>query len=181
MVRLLIDVVISSAVELCLWEPFQRHHNKCHGVWNNRRLDCMLNRLFRRKSKKTPELRTTGLCGGNPPVIGGFPSQRTSNAANSSIWWCHHYLHVFLYTLDSCKFGENCDYPCHCQNNEVCNPTDGSCPTGCGDGDLREQGDHWYTGAWSGYGCQIGTCWEFEMEYLMRVDYLVIIWWQLSV
>ena len=50
----------------------------------------------------------------------------------------------------------NCDYPCHCQNNDVCDPVDGSCPTGCDDGDLREPGDYVYTGAWSGYGCQIG-------------------------
>ena len=27
---------------------------------------------------------------GNPPVIGGFPSQRASNAENVSIWWWHH-------------------------------------------------------------------------------------------
>ena len=27
---------------------------------------------------------------GEPPVIGGFPSQRTSNAGNVSIWWRHH-------------------------------------------------------------------------------------------
>ena len=27
------------------------------------------------------------LCEGNPPVTGGFPSQRTSSAENISIWW----------------------------------------------------------------------------------------------
>ena len=60
------------------------------GVWNHRRLDCLLNRLFWRKSKKTSKFRVTGLCGGNPPVTGGFPSQRASNAENVSIWWRHH-------------------------------------------------------------------------------------------
>ena len=36
------------------------------------------------------KLRVTGLCGGNPPVTGGFPSQRPSNEENASIWWRHH-------------------------------------------------------------------------------------------
>ena len=39
--------------------------------------------------------RVTGLCEGNPPVAGGFPSQRASNAENVSIWWRHH---------DSCSY-----------------------------------------------------------------------------
>ena len=29
------------------------------------------------------------LCEGNPPVTGGFPSQRVSNAENVSFWWRH--------------------------------------------------------------------------------------------
>ena len=40
--------------------------------------------------RKYQKLRVTGLCEGNPPVIGGFPSQRVRNAKNVSIWWCHH-------------------------------------------------------------------------------------------
>ena len=51
---------------------------------------CLLNRLFRRKSKKTSRLRVTGLCVGNSPVTGEFPTQRASNAENVSIWWRHH-------------------------------------------------------------------------------------------
>ena len=38
---------------------------------------------------KTPKLRITGLCEGNPPWTVGFPSQRASNADNVSIWWRH--------------------------------------------------------------------------------------------
>ena len=34
-----------------------------------RLLDCLLNRLFRHKSKKAPKPRVTGLCVGNSPVI----------------------------------------------------------------------------------------------------------------
>ena len=46
---------------------------------NHRCLDCLLNRLFRWRSKKTSKLHVTGLCEGNLPVAGGFPSQRASN------------------------------------------------------------------------------------------------------
>ena len=57
---------------------------------NHQPQDCLLNRLFRHRSKKTSKLRVTGLCEGNSPVIGEFPTQRTSNAENVSIWWRHH-------------------------------------------------------------------------------------------
>ena len=40
----------------------------------------------RRRSKKTPMLRVTGL---SEPVAGEFPAQRASNAENFSIWWRH--------------------------------------------------------------------------------------------
>ena len=46
--------------------------------------------VFRRRSKKTSNLRVTGLCVGNSPVTGEFPAQRASNAENVSIWWRHH-------------------------------------------------------------------------------------------
>ena len=36
----------------------------------------LFNHVFRRRSKKTSKPRVTGLCEGNPPVTGGFPSQR---------------------------------------------------------------------------------------------------------
>ena len=51
---------------------------------------CMLDLLFRRRSKKTSKLRATGFRKGNTPVAGGFPSQIVSNADNISIWWRHH-------------------------------------------------------------------------------------------
>ena len=55
-------------------------HNERHPVSNYLRLNCLLNCLFRRASQKTSKLRVTGLCEGNPPVTGGFPSDRSSNA-----------------------------------------------------------------------------------------------------
>ena len=65
-------------------------HNERNGVSNHRHLDCLFSLLFRRPSKKTPKPRVTGLYEGNPPVTGGFPSQRASDAENVSIWWRHH-------------------------------------------------------------------------------------------
>ena len=59
-------------------------------VTNHQPCDCLLNRLFRRRSKKTSKLRVTGLCVGNSPGTGELPAQRASNAENVSIWWRHH-------------------------------------------------------------------------------------------
>ena len=68
----------------------QWRHNERDGVSNHLHLDYLLKRLFRRRSKETSKLRVTDLCEGNPPVIGGFPSQRASIAENVSIRWRHH-------------------------------------------------------------------------------------------
>ena len=68
----------------------QWRHNGPHGVPNHQPYNCLLNRLFMRRSKKTSKLRVTGLCAGNPPVTGEFPAQMASNAKNVSIWWRHH-------------------------------------------------------------------------------------------
>ena len=48
--------------------PLQWHHNDLDGVSNHRRLHCLLNCWFRRRSKKTPKPRVTGLCTGNSHV-----------------------------------------------------------------------------------------------------------------
>ena len=72
------------------FRPLQWHHNECDCDSNRRRLDCLLSRLFRPSSRKTSKLRVTGLCEGNPPVTGGFPSDRVNNAENVSNWWRHH-------------------------------------------------------------------------------------------
>ena len=50
----------------------------------------LLNRLIRRRSKKTSKLRVIGLCAVNSPVTGDFLAQRASKAENVSIWWRHH-------------------------------------------------------------------------------------------
>ena len=72
------------------YPPLPWRHNERHDVSNHQPRDCLLNRLFRRRSKKTPKLRITGLWAGNSPVAGEFPAQMASNAENISIWWRHH-------------------------------------------------------------------------------------------
>ena len=57
-------------------KSLQWRHNERDGVPNLRRLDCILNRLFRRRSKKTSNLRITVLCEGNSPATGDFPAQK---------------------------------------------------------------------------------------------------------
>ena len=70
---------------------------------------CLINCLFRSRSKKTSKLCITGLCAGNSPVTGEFPAQRASNVENVSIWWCHHVhptvfcgIQLFIPVWDNC-------------------------------------------------------------------------------
>ena len=48
-------------------------HNDHDGVSNYQPHGCLLNRLFRRRSKKTSKLRVTGLCAGNSPGPANSP------------------------------------------------------------------------------------------------------------
>ena len=79
-------------------EPLQYHIER-DGVSNHRRFNCLLNRLFRRRSKNTSKLRVTGLCAGNSPVTGEFPAEMASNAENCSIWWRQHGLKLFCFDV----------------------------------------------------------------------------------
>ena len=72
----------------------QWRHDERNGVSNHRHVHCLLNHLFGRRSKKTSKPRVTGLCKGNQPVTGEFPSNRASDAENISIWWCHHEISI---------------------------------------------------------------------------------------
>ena len=68
------------------WSSFSRRHFQVQFQPN----DCLINRLFGRRSKKTSKLRVTGLCAGNSPAVGEFPAQMASKAEKFSIWWRHH-------------------------------------------------------------------------------------------
>ena len=73
----------------------QWRHNGLDGFSNHQPHDCLLNRLFRCRSKKKSKLCVTGLCEGNSPGTGDFPAQMASNSENVSIWWRHHVLELF--------------------------------------------------------------------------------------
>ena len=76
--------LVRQFILVCI--PLQWRHNERDGVSNHRRRVCLLNCLSRCRSKNTSKLCVTGLCEGNPPVTGWFPSQRVSNADFFSIW-----------------------------------------------------------------------------------------------
>ena len=88
--------IMHKMCAFCIFVPsilsitLQWRHNEYDDVSNHQPHDCLLSRFFRRRLKKTSKLRVTGLCVGNSPVTGEFPTQRTSNAENVSIWWRHH-------------------------------------------------------------------------------------------
>ena len=54
-------------------DTLQWRHVERDGVSNYWCLDCLPNRLFKHRSKKTSKIRVTVVCEGNPPVTGGSP------------------------------------------------------------------------------------------------------------
>ena len=79
---------MNFAIRDILWS-LQWRHNGCDGVSKHRRLDCVLNRLFRRRSKNTSKLCVTGLWGWNSKITSELSAQWASYAENVSIWWRH--------------------------------------------------------------------------------------------
>ena len=92
--RLLLGLLLLCSLRL-VDIPLQWRHNGRNTVSNNQPHDCLLNRLFRHRSKKTSKLHVTGLCAGNSPVTGEFPAQMASNAENASMWWRHQLVIYF--------------------------------------------------------------------------------------
>ena len=58
---------VRSMSNLVTVETLHWRHNVPDSVSNHQPHYCLLNRLFRRRSKKTSKLRVTGLCAGNSP------------------------------------------------------------------------------------------------------------------
>ena len=95
----------------------QWRHIGCDGVSSHQPHHCLLNCLFRRRSKKTSKLCVTVLCAGNSPETGEFPAQMASNAVKVSVWWRHHMvakicsdelgLHWFKWWLVVCWASSN--------------------------------------------------------------------------
>ena len=89
--------------------PLQWRHNERDGVSNHRRIDRLLNR-FKRRSNDTSKLCVTSLCEGNPPVNGGFPAKRASNAETAFIWWRRKFLFFFNDNSSAAENGCCCPY-----------------------------------------------------------------------
>ena len=51
------DKCLSRIVHIFRAVSFQWHHNERDGLWSHRRLDCLLQHLFGRRSKKPLKLR----------------------------------------------------------------------------------------------------------------------------
>ena len=91
-----LQLPLGGLVERLLWR-----HNRRDGVSNNQPHDCLLNRLFRHRSKKTSKLSITAVCAG----IHRWP-QMASNTENVSIWWRHH--EVMLWQRTKSLFSNLC-------------------------------------------------------------------------
>ena len=59
------DMNTCKKVPSLLWR-----HNERDCISNHQPRDCLLNRLFRSRSKKTSNLRVSGFCAGNSRVVG---------------------------------------------------------------------------------------------------------------
>ena len=127
-----IDIIFKMLIENLLpiwWDSLQRRHNGHDGVSNHQPHQCLLNRLFRRRSKKTSKLRVIGLCVGNSPGTGEFPAQMAINAENVSIWWRHHVTSVVLTSWISSITGKISwivgwpwsNHVCECASMSACN------------------------------------------------------------
>ena len=79
-------------ITACLWRwsgighvhSLQWRHNGRDSVSNHQPHDCLLNRLFWRRSKKTSKLRVTGLCVGNSP--GTHICRRMVSLGHNELW-----------------------------------------------------------------------------------------------
>ena len=83
------EMSVSSPAEYVAIQLLWRHNGR-DGILIHQPHDCLLNRSFSRRSKKTSKLRVTGLCAWNSPATGELPTQMADNATNVSIRWRHH-------------------------------------------------------------------------------------------
>ena len=79
------------------WNVFslQRRHNGREWVSNHQPHYCLLNRVFKRRSNKTPKLRVTGPCAGNLSVTGGLPHKwpgKLDMFPLDDVIMCHNYV-----------------------------------------------------------------------------------------
>ena len=81
--------VVDPRMCLLLINSLQWRHNGPDSVSNHQLHDCLLNRLFIRRSKKTSKPRVNWPLCGEFTGDGEFPAQMASYAEDVSIWWRH--------------------------------------------------------------------------------------------
>ena len=69
---------VRKPVFMLILSSLEWRHNGRDSVSNHQSLDCLLNRLLKRRPQKTLKLSVTGLC--------------ASNAESVSIWWRHYFF-----------------------------------------------------------------------------------------
>ena len=72
-----------------VYDALQWRHNEGDGLSNHQPHDCLLNRVFGRRTKTTSKLRVTSLCAGNSPATSEFPAQMASNVSILMTSSCH--------------------------------------------------------------------------------------------
>ena len=70
--------------------PSQWRYYGCNGISNHWCLNCLLNHLFKHRSKGNIKALLHWPLWGNSPVTGEFTAQKAINTENVSIWRCHH-------------------------------------------------------------------------------------------
>ena len=64
--------------------PLEWCHNERDDIWDHRRLDYLLSRLLRRRSKKTSTLRVTGICEGKSTIWWRLHATQTTKCSHES-------------------------------------------------------------------------------------------------
>ena len=93
--------VMTQSLEISAISLLWRHNGRV-SVSNHQPHDCLLNRLFRRRSKRISKLSVTGLCAGNSPGTGEFPAQMTSDAEKCFHLMTSSCLYSFVRALFWC-------------------------------------------------------------------------------
>ena len=88
-------------MKICI--SLQWRHNELNGVSNHQPHDCLLNRLFRHRSKKTLKLQVTGLCERNSPVNSthkGPVTRKMFPFGDVIMWLLKHYLDCLIHCIN---------------------------------------------------------------------------------
>ena len=101
--------VLCRGWEMDSYKSLQWRHNDHICVSNHQPRACLLNRLFRRRSRKTSKLRVTGLCVGNSPGPVNSPHKgpvtRKMFPFDDVIMWIDQYFCVCMIQTSGSRYG----------------------------------------------------------------------------